>query len=100
MARANVLALEAPEGVEGPFNIASGTPRSVGDMARALAAALPGAAPPVVTGAFRRGDVRHVFAASDRAREVLGFTAAMGLEAGMEEFAHAALRGAAPTRSQ
>jgi dTDP-L-rhamnose 4-epimerase len=92
VARANVLALEADTPALGAFNIASGTPRTIGDMARALAAALPGAPPPVVTGAFRRGDVRHVFAATDRAREHLGFTAQMGLEAGMAEFARAVLR--------
>jgi dTDP-L-rhamnose 4-epimerase len=97
VARANVLALEAGAPALGAYNIASGTPRSVGDMARALAAALPGAPPPQVTGAFRRGDVRHVFAAPDRAREVLGFTAATGLEAGMAEFARAVLRR--PARS-
>ncbi|MCW2996252.1 MAG: NAD-dependent epimerase/dehydratase family protein, partial [Conexibacter sp.] len=67
-----------------------------GDMARALAAAIPGGPQPEVTGAYRRGDVRHVFAAPDRAREVLGFTAATGLEDGMAELAHAVLR---PTRS-
>jgi nucleoside-diphosphate-sugar epimerase len=39
-----------------------------------------------------RGDVRHVFAAPDRARERLGFTARTGLEAGTREFAGAVLR--------
>jgi dTDP-L-rhamnose 4-epimerase len=92
VARANVLALEAGDGVHGAFNIASGTPRSVGDMARALAAAIAGGPQPTVTGEFRRGDVRHVFAAPDRAREVLGFTAETGLQDGMAEFAHAVLR--------
>jgi dTDP-L-rhamnose 4-epimerase len=92
VARANLLALERDAPALGPYNIASGTPRTVGDMARALAAALPGAPAPVVSGQFRRGDVRHVFAAPDRAREVLGFSAAVGLEEGMREFAHAVLR--------
>jgi dTDP-L-rhamnose 4-epimerase len=90
VARANVLALTAPEPVEGAFNIASGTPRTVGDLARALAAAMGAQAPaPVVTGEFRRGDVRHVFASPDRARRTLGFQAAIGLEEGMAEFAAA-----------
>jgi dTDP-L-rhamnose 4-epimerase len=95
VAQANVLALEGGEAVRGAFNVASGTPRSVGDMARALAAAIPGGPEPTVTGAFRRGDVRHVFAAPDRARDVLGFTAEVGLEAGMAEFAVAPLRSPA-----
>jgi dTDP-L-rhamnose 4-epimerase len=90
VARANVLALTAPEPVEGAFNIASGTPRTVGDLARALAAAMGAQAPaPVVTREFRRGDVRHVFASPDRARRTLGFQAAIGLEEGMAEFAAA-----------
>ncbi len=39
VARANVLALTAGEAVPGAFNVASGTPRSVGEMAAALHAA-------------------------------------------------------------
>lgn len=92
VARANVAALEREEPAPGAFNIASGTPRTVGEMARALASALPGAPAPEVTGEFRRGDVRHVFASTDRARDVLGFRAGIGLEEGMAEFAHAPLR--------
>jgi dTDP-L-rhamnose 4-epimerase len=92
VARANVLALTREAPAPGAFNVASGTPRTVGDMARALAAAIPGAPEPVVTGEYRRGDVRHVFASARRATDELGFTAAVGLEAGMREFAVAPLR--------
>ena len=42
VARANVLALTRSVAVSGPFNIASGTPRSILDMARALATNFPG----------------------------------------------------------
>ena len=76
VARANVLALTGDDPVPGAFNVCSGTPRSVGEMARTLHAALGGGSPPpVVTGAFRLGDVRHVFADPSRAAAVLGFTA-------------------------
>jgi dTDP-L-rhamnose 4-epimerase len=92
VARANVLALTAAEPVTGVFNVASGQPRSVLEMARALSAAFPGAHEPVVTGEFRRGDVRHVFASTSLATERLRFTAAEDFEAGMTEFAHAPLR--------
>ena len=91
VAHANVLALTAPEPVPGAFNVATGRPRTVGDMAAALARAMDGPAPEV-TGAWRGGDVRHVFASADRAREVLGFEAAVGFEDGMREFAQAQLR--------
>ena len=90
VAAANVRALEA--GVPGAFNVASGTPRTVGDMAAALARAVDPALEPVVTGQWRAGDVRHVFASPERARAELGFTAAEDFEAGMREFAEAKLR--------
>ena len=91
VARANALALEA--GVSGTYNVASGRPRSVGDMARALAEAFGSRAPaPVVTGEFRLGDVRHVVGSTERARCDLGFEARVGFEEGMATFATAPLR--------
>ncbi len=93
VARANLLALEPEADAEGAFNIASGHPRSIGEMAELLAAGAGSGAPsPRVTGEFRLGDVRHVFADPSRARERLGFVAAVGLEEGMREFAGAELR--------
>ncbi|HEY1537895.1 MAG TPA: NAD-dependent epimerase/dehydratase family protein [Solirubrobacteraceae bacterium] len=96
IARANVLALTAQEPVPGAFNIASGTPRSVDDMARALhAAGITGAPAPVTTGEYRLGDVRHVFAGAALAAERLSFVAREPFDIAMAEFATAALRGAA-----
>ncbi len=95
VARANLLALEGSAG--GAYNVASGTPRSVGAMARALWEAM-GAAPalePQVTGAWRAGDVRHVFASVDRIRADLGYAPAEDFAAGMAEFATAPLRAPA-----
>ena len=88
VARANLRALEAEVvGVEA-CNIASGTPRSVLNMADALVDAFgPDAARPLVVGGWRPGDVRHVFASPERARAVLGFTAEVPFEAGMRELA-------------
>jgi len=63
----------------------------VGDMAAALARATDGP-DPVITGEWRGGDVRHVFASAERARAELGFTAEEDFEAGMREFAEAKLR--------
>nr|MBA3867175.1 NAD-dependent epimerase/dehydratase family protein [Solirubrobacterales bacterium] len=90
VARANVAALSAGAGFRA-FNIASGRRTSVGEMATALAHTLDGPEPQV-TGEFRLGDVRHVFADPARAREELGFAAEVGLAAGMAEFARAELR--------
>ncbi len=82
VARANVLALTAAEPVAGAFNVCSGTPRSVGAMADALHAGHPGAPAPVVTGEYRLGDVRHVFADPALAHERLGFAAAEPFDPG------------------
>ncbi|MCB0828501.1 MAG: NAD-dependent epimerase/dehydratase family protein [Solirubrobacterales bacterium] len=93
VARANLLALDAGPDACGTYNVASGRPRTIIEMASLLAeAAGTGAPPPQVTGQFRLGDVRHVFADAGRARDRLGFTAEIGLEAGMSEFATAELR--------
>jgi dTDP-L-rhamnose 4-epimerase len=92
VARANVLALTAP--VDPPFtacNVASGTPHTVADLARALAAAQP-ELEPVVTGRWRPGDVRHIVASPARAADTLGFAAEVSFAAGMAEFARAAQR--------
>lgn len=93
VARANLLALEAPPARTGVYNVASGRPRPLIDMARLLAAAAgPDAPEPEVTGQYRLGDVRHVFADASKASERLGFEAEIDLETGMREFAVAELR--------
>jgi dTDP-L-rhamnose 4-epimerase len=93
VARANLLALASD--ASGAFNVASGTPRTVLEMAQALARACdaPPAAQPRVTGEWRAADVRHVVASPALAAERLGFRAEEDFDAGMEEFAGAALRG-------
>jgi len=74
------------------YNVCSGIPRSVGEMASALGRAIPGSPEPVVTGEWRAGDVRHVFASAERAARELGFVAQEDFDAGMREFATAELR--------
>jgi dTDP-L-rhamnose 4-epimerase len=94
VAAANLAALQhdLPSGELHAFNIASGVPHTVGEMATALADAFGGPAPQV-TGDFRLGDVRHVVARPARARDELGFTARIDFTDGMREFATAPLRG-------
>jgi dTDP-L-rhamnose 4-epimerase len=77
------------------YNVASGEPHTVGEMAAALAAAFGGGLGPVVTGEYRLGDVRHVVASPAAAAADLGFRAETGFAEGMAEFAHAPLREAA-----
>jgi dTDP-L-rhamnose 4-epimerase len=93
VAHANVLALTSETPIPGAFNVCSGTPRTVGDLACELARAAGADAPrPEVTGEYRLGDVRHVFADATRARDVLGFTARVPFAEGVAEFARAELR--------
>jgi dTDP-L-rhamnose 4-epimerase len=95
VALANVLALATPDAA-GPYNVASGVPRTVLEMATALAAAHGDDAPEaIVTGQYRLGDVRHVFASPRRAADELGFEAREDFAEGMAGFAHGPLRAAA-----
>jgi dTDP-L-rhamnose 4-epimerase len=98
VARANLLALEAADrsvssGSPGLrcYNVASGEPHTVGEMASTLAAAF-GDIEPVVTGEYRLGDVRHIVASPEGAARDLGFRAQTRFAAGIGEFALAPLR--------
>jgi dTDP-L-rhamnose 4-epimerase len=111
VARANLLALEAVDrsvsssvgagaalagssvgaGALRCYNVASGEPHTVGEMAGALAAAF-GDISPKVTGEYRLGDVRHIVASPEGAARDLGFRAQTRFADGMAEFAQAPLR--------
>ena len=100
VAAANLRAIDR-RGALRPFNVASGEPHTVGEMAEQLAAAF-GAHPgderwPEVNGGYRLGDVRHVFASTVRARDELGFAAAVPFAEGMARFARAELRASVST---
>ncbi|MES2710484.1 MAG: NAD-dependent epimerase/dehydratase family protein [Pseudomonadota bacterium] len=88
IAAATVAACEQHEAGVAAFNVGSGTPRTVGEMARALSAALAGPEPEV-TGQYRLGDVRHITADSSTLRARLGWQPQVNFEDGMAELAHA-----------
>ncbi|MDN5852445.1 MAG: NAD-dependent epimerase/dehydratase family protein [Actinomycetia bacterium] len=94
VARANVAALDRLDshdvGVHA-YNICSGTPYTIGDMAGALSGTVHGPAP-VVTGEYRAFDVRHVVASPEKARAGLGFEARIAPSDGLAELAIAPLR--------
>jgi dTDP-L-rhamnose 4-epimerase len=92
VAAANVLATEAVrERAPGfaAYNVCSGTPVSILDVARAVAGDGP---EPEVTGAYRLGDVRHVVASPERAERELGFRAEVTPDAGLVAFRDEPLR--------
>ena len=73
------------------FNVCSGRPISIMEVATELCEAR-GDVPPLVTGQYRSGDVRHIVADPARAAEVLGFRAVVDPRDGLREFAFAPLR--------
>jgi dTDP-L-rhamnose 4-epimerase len=92
VARANLLAARAV-GERGPgfaaYNVCSGTPVSILDVARAVAGDGP---EPEVTGRYRLGDVRHIVASPERAERELGFRATIAPAEGLAAFRHEPLR--------
>lgn len=92
VARANVLALESnPAAPFAAYNVASGQPHTIAEMATALAEARGGPVPSV-TGKYRLGDVRHVVASPAKAAHYLAFHAGVDFARGMRELATATLR--------
>jgi dTDP-L-rhamnose 4-epimerase len=85
VAAATVAALAHDDGVRA-YNVGSGSPRTVGEMATALAAAVDGPAP-LVTGGYRLGDVRHITADSSRIRAELNWAPQVSFEDGLAELA-------------
>jgi dTDP-L-rhamnose 4-epimerase len=95
VARANLAALESvverDAGAFDAYNVCSGSPVSILDVARLVGSG--SGLEPEVTGMFRIGDVRHIVASPARAAADLGFTASIGPDVGLPAFATAPLRG-------
>jgi dTDP-L-rhamnose 4-epimerase len=95
VARANLAALTAPLTRDQAFNVASGTPRTIGELAAGLwEVAGRGGPEPIVTGQWRLGDVRHVFASPRRAATTVGFEARVPFGEGLAELADCFARSA------
>ena len=97
VAAANVRAVAVVATIDGEsnaaYNICSGTPISICEVAEMVAEGTHGMPiPAVVTGAFRPGDVRHIVASPERARRELGFDALMTPAVGLRQFARDPLR--------
>ncbi|QTE31008.1 NAD-dependent epimerase/dehydratase family protein [Pengzhenrongella sicca] len=96
VARANAIAIEAvlhaPTQRFAAFNVCSGRPISIGDVARAVAAGTGSDLAPIVTGRYRIGDVRHIVASPALARSELGFVAEVDPLVGLPRFATEPLR--------
>ena len=96
VARANLAALDAVAaggtGTLAAYNVCSGSPVTIGEVARLVARGSSTPRAPEVTGGYRLGDVRHVVASPELARRELGFAAEVTPEVGLPAFARAPLR--------
>jgi dTDP-L-rhamnose 4-epimerase len=88
VARACRMAMEAPAADGQAFNISSGVPMTVKEVAeRTIAAIGAGHIEPQITGNYRAGDIRHCFADITRANQVLGWQPTVTLEEGLVNLA-------------
>ncbi|MEN4475023.1 NAD-dependent epimerase/dehydratase family protein [Mycolicibacterium cosmeticum] len=94
VAAANLAAIAAESGGFEAFNVCSGRPVAIREVAEWLCAAR-GRAEPEITGRYRSGDVRHIVADPGRAAARLGFRAVVDPADGITDFAVAPLRPAA-----
>jgi len=81
----HAVELDANQVPSGAYNICTGSPISVLDVARTLADRLNADLTPEVVGRSRTGDIRHCVGDPTRARQVLGFEAKVSIEDGMDE---------------
>ncbi len=86
VAAATVAALEQHDNGVRAYNVGSGTPRTVGELAAALADAVGGPSP-MITGGYRLGDVRHITADSARLRDELGWSTRVEFGIGTKDLA-------------
>jgi dTDP-L-rhamnose 4-epimerase len=85
VAEACRLALEVEGAVGRAFNIGSGRPVTIKEVARLLADTLAIPIEPEITGECRVGDVRHCFPDISAARSVLGYHPRTQLDAGLAQ---------------
>jgi dTDP-L-rhamnose 4-epimerase len=85
IARCCTLALQR-DGADGrTLNVGTGRPTSIVEVAQVIARGLGKEIEPEVVNEFRAGDIRHCYAETQLANELLGFRAEIPFEAGMQE---------------
>jgi dTDP-L-rhamnose 4-epimerase len=82
--RANILALES-EIKHGVFNVGTGQPITILDLANLLINKLGSKVHPTLSGKFRLGDVRHGFADISNVTNKLGFKPRIKIENGIDD---------------
>jgi dTDP-L-rhamnose 4-epimerase len=83
--RANLLAMTRDEANFGVFNVGTGRPKTVLDVAHALADGLGVDLAPEIVGQYRAGDIRHCYADISRIQQALGFQPRVAFAQGMAD---------------
>jgi dTDP-L-rhamnose 4-epimerase len=85
IARCCALAL-AHDAADGrTLNVGTGVPTSIVEVARTIARGLDKDIEPELVGKYRAGDIRHCYADTGLAEQLLGFSAEIPFEAGMRD---------------
>lgn len=88
IAQACRLAMEVSGAAGNVFNVGSGRPYAIAEVAERMAGALNCEhLAPEITEQYRAGDIRHCFADISHARKILGYEPRITLEEGMGELA-------------
>ncbi len=85
IAKANILAMESGAADFEALNIGSGKPATIRRVAEALAEIYGAKVQPHITGAFRKGDVRHCTSDNSKAKRLLGYEPEVTFGRGMKE---------------
>ncbi len=84
--QANLLVMTHPDAAYGSFNVGTGRPTSVGEIARTLSTLYGVAVESEMVDKFREGDIRHCYADITRLQR-LGFRPMVSLEEGLRGLA-------------
>jgi dTDP-L-rhamnose 4-epimerase len=82
---ATLAAMDAPEAPGRAINVATGRRIGIAELATKLCDLLALELEPEITGEFRAGDIRHCFADTTLAKDLLGFEATVSMDDGLPE---------------
>ncbi|MBD3426896.1 MAG: SDR family NAD(P)-dependent oxidoreductase [Candidatus Omnitrophica bacterium] len=87
IARANRIVMEKKEADYGVFNVGTGSPKTILEVANILASKIcgKGQVQPEVKNAFRAGDIRHCYADTSKIEKTLGFKTEIPFEDGIDD---------------
>jgi dTDP-L-rhamnose 4-epimerase len=84
----NILAMNSSAGDYESFNVGSGKPITIIELAKTLAKLSGSNIQPRVTGEYRKGDVKHCYADITKIKNKLGFKPKVTFEQGITELMH------------